>query len=119
MESVCLPLSNLPGKTRMTAMRVLFVWVYLLAGMAAVWHAPHFSQGRATLGVDHHAQHEAAFGEECALCSVKTTPQILSAGVTSGLSLHRFSATAKRRVLFSETIRLIAARPRGPPPFLS
>jgi hypothetical protein len=102
---------------RVHKLRVLLALGYLALGLTAAWHAPHFSQARSALSVDHHVQHEAALGEECALCTAKTTPQ---------LGVARFGhKLAARTVLPVEGFRLpvimaaggFSGRPRAPPSF--
>lgn len=57
--------------------------LYVLLGISASWHAPHFSRGEAAIGVDAHSEHEVALdGESCALCSSKKSAQehVVAAG---------------------------------------
>jgi hypothetical protein len=88
---------------------------YLLLGLAVVWHAPHFSQAHASIGTDRHAQHEAVFNGECALCTVKTAPQLGMARFGHGLVTTAARASAALRDTYVAAARLRAYRSRAPP----
>jgi hypothetical protein len=92
---------------------------YLLLGMAAVWHAPHFSQAQASIDTDRHAEHEAVFGGECALCTVKTAPQLDAARSGHGLAAASARASRTSPGGFAAAKSVFAGRPRAPPSSLS
>jgi hypothetical protein len=97
----------------------LLVLGYLALGLASAWHAPHFSQASAAIDVDSHVEHEAVFDGACALCTVKTAPELGPARF-----VHR-STDRSACVSHARPARLLAAdgawsaRPRAPPAFLS
>ena len=101
------------------SLHALLVLGYVLLTVAAVWHAPHFSQTKAAIGSDRHAAHEAVFGNECALCTVKTTPQQSVARFGPLFAATLASAPAAPRLASSPVRRALAARPRAPPALLS
>ena len=51
---------------------LLAATLYVLLGVSAAWHAPHFSRGAEAIGVDGHAHHEAVKDDACALCTFKS-----------------------------------------------
>jgi hypothetical protein len=59
-----------------TSLTVLAAALYVLLGISASWHAPHFSRGDAAIGVDQHGGHEVVLdGASCALCSAQKSAQ--------------------------------------------
>lgn len=55
-----------------SSLTVFAAALYVLLGISASWHAPHFMRGEASIGVDAHGEHETSLdGESCALCSTK------------------------------------------------
>src|SRR5690606_30858661 len=61
---------------------------YVLLGVSAAWHAPHFSRDVASVDVDRHDHHEAVGSGECALCSLKQS----SHAATPPPAVSRFAA---------------------------
>jgi hypothetical protein len=59
------------------SLTVLAAALYVLLGISASWHAPHFTRGEAAIGVDAHGgEHESALdSDSCALCSTKKSSQ--------------------------------------------
>jgi len=120
LQSQVLPKrSRFSASARANVLGTLFAVMYLCVAVAAVWHAPHFSQVRASVGVDRHAGHEAVFGDECALCSLKTAPQLSSPSAPSAGILPAFRPAESRTAVPTPTARLLTAQPRGPPSPLS
>jgi len=61
--------------TLRSSLTVFAAALYVLLGISASWHAPHFTRGDVSVGVDRHAEHEVSLdGESCALCSAKKSP---------------------------------------------
>jgi hypothetical protein len=60
-----------------SSLTLLAAALYVLLGISASWHAPHFTRGEAAVGVDAHSgEHEVALdGDSCALCSTKKSSQ--------------------------------------------
>ena len=98
---------------------VLPALLYMLLGISAAWHAPHFSQARQAIGVDRHAEHEAVFEGACALCTVKTAPQLVVARFAHGPIASIAFAPEALRAPFAADIRVLAGSPRAPPYFFS
>ena len=98
---------------------VLPALLYMLLGISAAWHAPHFSQARQAIDVDRHAEHEAVFEGACALCTVKTAPQLGVARFAHGPVASIARAPEALCVPFAADIRVLAGSPRAPPPLLS
>ena len=98
---------------------LLLALSYLVLGVAAVWHAPHFSQAKVAIGSDRHSGHEAILDAECALCTVKTAPQQSVTRFVHSLAASVSRATDTRRLYSAVTLRVFAGRPRAPPSLLS
>lgn len=63
-----------------SSLTVFAAALYVLLGISASWHAPHFMRGELNIGVDAHSEHETELdGESCALCSSKNGSQHASA----------------------------------------
>ncbi len=100
-----------------SSLTVLAAALYVLLGISASWHAPHFMRGEAAIGVDAHSGgHETAFGDEaCALCSTKTSDShasVSSIRITRALVLGPvtpFTAPVPAREV------LASPRARAPP----
>jgi hypothetical protein len=59
-----------------SSLTVFAAALYVLLGISASWHAPHFMRGAVSIGVDRHGEHESALdGDSCALCSTKKSAQ--------------------------------------------
>ena len=95
------------------------VSLYLLLGVMAAWHAPHFSQARQAIDVDRHAHHEVAFEGDCALCTVKTAPQVGAVPFVYGLVATTARAPEGMRAPSAAVTCVFAGRPRAPPLSLS
>ena len=96
-----------------------FALGYLLLGLAAAWHAPHFSEARSSIGADRHAEHEAVLGDDCALCTVKTSPQLDVVRFRHGLAVSCARAPLAAADAFAAATRAFVGRPRAPPALLS
>jgi hypothetical protein len=90
---------------------------YLLLGMAAVWHAPHFSQAHASIDADRHVEHEVVFDGACALCTVKTAPQLDMARQGPGPEAAPARARKASPDVFAAMTSVFTGRPRAPPAF--
>ena len=98
---------------------LLMVLGYLVLGISSAWHAPHFSQALESIDKDRHAQHEVVLGDDCAVCSVKTVPQLGSARCESVLPQVEARAVSLLPALSVRSSAPLAARPRAPPSLLS
>lgn len=68
---------------------VLAAALYVLIGVSAAWHAPHFSRDLAAVDIDRHDHHEAVGTDDCALCSLKQS----SHAATPPPAVSRFAAS--------------------------
>jgi hypothetical protein len=102
-----------------TSLTVFLAALYVLLGVSASWHAPHFSRGETAVHVDDHGGgHETPESEDCALCSWKVLSHE-SGSVAKFALLPRTVATAERsdrQIPVGGLLRLAQARA---PPFLS
>jgi hypothetical protein len=103
-----------------TSLTVFLAALYVLLGVNASWHAPHFSRGEVSVGVDAHAvDHEVSSGgEECALCSWKTLSQVSAASGVFAPLAHT-AASAQRTVTKAPADGLVRVARARAPPFLS
>jgi hypothetical protein len=99
-----------------TTLTVFLAALYLLLGVSASWHAPHFSRGETSVGVDRHAaEHEIPAAGECALCSWKTVSQESAASGTFAPLAH-IGGLAQRTDTKAPADGLVrVARARAPP----
>lgn len=90
--------------------------LYVLVGVGAAWHAPHFSQGDVAVHADRHTgAHERATLEECVLCTWKSASQATSSG---SKPVGGLAAVFSAQALPSQTPvmgHFRAALARGPP----
>lgn len=85
-----------------SSLTVFAAALYVLLGISASWHAPHFMRGEATIGVDAHSEHEVALdGGSCALCSSKVS--------------HSHASTASVRIAHPLVLGMVWSRPTRPP----
>ena len=97
------------------AFHTLGVLLYVLIGISSAWHAPHFFRDGISLDADRHAQHEIVTTEACALCTVKSSSQIVSSGFSLLAASFRYAAPQVSAVRFVTTEPDFAGRPRAPP----
>lgn len=98
-----------------SSLTILAAALYVLLGISASWHAPHFSRGETTVGVDRHAHHEAVKGQECALCAAKPTPHVFAAGSSGALFAPSSTLLPVAALAAPGLGALHAARARAPP----
>ena len=99
-----------------TSLTVFLAAFYLLLGVSASWHAPHFSRGESAVHVDRHAAgHEFPATGECALCAWKTVSQERSSSRVFAPAAQT-SWLAQRTATKAPADGLVrAARARAPP----
>lgn len=100
-----------------SSLTVFAAALYVLLGISASWHAPHFMRGEAAIGVDaHNGAHETGHGDTaCALCSGKMSDARASA---APVSLPRVLVLGPAASYVSPGVvsdALTAARARAPP----
>lgn len=78
-----------------SSLTLLAAALYVLLGVSASWHAPHFSRGDVAVGSDRHDHHEAVSDGECALCSVKTSPHLSGAPASAAVFASRTIAAPR------------------------
>jgi hypothetical protein len=91
--------------------------LYVLLGISASWHAPHFSRGEVAVGVDAHAaEHEKSPGDgDCALCTWKTAAQESFVPVAVAPVAHSAAAAQRPEAKVPAGGLLRADRARAPP----
>ncbi len=94
---------------------VLAAALYVLLGIAAAWHAPHFSRGEVAVGQDGHKHHEAVKAQDCAACAWKTAAQDLAAAGKPFFGQSGFATTKLSRHDHADSGFLRARFARGPP----
>lgn len=101
-------LRNLPA--------TLMALLYVLAGVASVWHAPHFTEGEIAVHSDRHTGgHEAASLDECVLCTWKSAAQEFSSKVPPVAVSVAFAPVRVLRPELPVVGHFRAALARGPP----
>ncbi len=100
-----------------SSLTVFAAALYVLLGISASWHAPHFMRGETAIGVDaHNGSHETGHGDTtCALCSSKVSDARASAsppGLPRALVLGPAAAYASPDAVNDV---FTAARARAPP----
>lgn len=101
-----------------TSLTAFLAALYLLLGVGASWHAPHFSRGEASVHVDRHAAgHEVPAAGECALCSWKTVSQVLAKAVAFAPVAHTAWLAQRTATKAPADGPMHAARARAPPLF--
>jgi hypothetical protein len=100
-----------------SSLTILAAALYVLLGISASWHAPHFSRGEAAVGVDTHAaEHERSPGDgECALCTWKTASQESFIPVAVAPSAHSVAPAPGHEAKVPAGGLLRADRARAPP----
>jgi hypothetical protein len=91
--------------------------LYVLLGISAAWHAPHFSRGEVAVGVDAHAEtHENSPGDgDCALCTWKTASQESFVSLSVAPLAHTVAPATRPVPKVPADGCLRAARARAPP----
>lgn len=89
--------------------------LYVLLGVSASWHAPHFSRGETAVGADRHKEHEAPATVDCALCAWKTAAQEIAAAGKPFVGPADFTTAKVPRPAPAEAGFLRAPLARGPP----
>lgn len=99
-----------------SSLTVLAAALYVLLGISASWHAPHFTRGETAVGVDRHGGHETALdGESCALCSSKKSAQEVLAHAGCVVRLSRVESVSPVRVVPVIDEPRGSTRARAPP----
>jgi len=89
--------------------------LYVLLGVSAAWHAPHFSHGDSTVGADRHQAHEVPVAVDCALCAWKTAAQEFAAAGKPFIGPAAFMPAKVFRPAPAAAGFLVAPHARGPP----